>query len=106
MPIVHFSEPLRLSCGATLPAFDITYESWGRLDATRDNVILLCHALTSDAHAGDGGWWDAAIGPGRALDTNRFYIVCSNVLGGFGGSTGPASIDPRSGRRYAMRLPQ
>lgn len=105
--------PLRLACGATLPRVDIAYETYGRLDAARSNAILLCHGLTADQHAVSRetaagirpGWWDKAIGPGRALDTQRYCVISTNALGSFGGSSSPASIDPRSGRRYGMRFP-
>lgn len=105
-----FLEPLDLDCGAALPAFTLAYETYGTLDAGAGNAILVCHSMTHDAHAaGPGeraGWWDEAIGAGRTFDTNRFFVVCSNVLGGCGGSTGPASIDPETMRPYALGFPQ
>lgn len=109
----HFSEPITLECGRELPELDVSFESYGALNAARDNAILLCHAYTSDHHAAGKyaasderpGWWDALIGPGRPLDTERFFILSSNCLGGAAGTTGPASINPQTGRRYAMDFP-
>ena len=91
--------PFALDSGATLGPVTLAYETWGALDETASNAVLICHAWTGDSHAAgraeDGhptpGWWDAMIGPGRAIDTNRFFVVCANVLGGCQGSTGPAS---------------
>ncbi|MFQ3330025.1 MAG: homoserine O-acetyltransferase [Candidatus Poriferisodalaceae bacterium] len=91
----------------------VAYETWGTLDATASNAILLCHALTGDAHAygteGPGqptpGWWNDFIGPGKPLDTDRHFIVCANVLGGCQGSSGPSSTDPVSGKRYGIDFP-
>ena len=99
--------------GGNLPEVTLAYETWGELDATGENAVLLVHALTGDSHAaGDpepvhrrGGWWSPMVGPGRATDTGRYFVVCSNVLGGCYGSTGPASTDPGSGRPYAMGFP-
>jgi homoserine O-acetyltransferase len=105
--------PFRLQRGGELPEVTVAYETWGTLNARRDNVVLILHALTGDAHAAGRhrpddrkpGWWDGAIGPGKAIDTNRWFVVCSNVLGGCQGTTGPRSLDPRTGRRYNMRFP-
>lgn len=102
-----------LEGGGHLEEVELAYETWGTLDADASNAVLVCHALTGDAHAagrsGPGqptpGWWDALIGPGRALDTDRYFVVCSNVLGGCQGSTGPASVDPASGRPYGSTFP-
>ena len=96
-----------------LPEVTLAYETWGQLNATADNVVLLVHALTGDSHAAGGpdethrrgGWWDPIVGPGLAIDTDRYFVVCSNVLGGCSGSTGPASTEPGSGRPYGMRFP-
>src|ERR1700709_348785 len=98
----HFSEPLTLKSGAVLPAFDLIYETYGKLNADSSNAILVCHALSGTHHlAGKHseddkypGWWDNIIGPGKPLDTNRFFIIGVNNLGGCHGSTGPASINP------------
>ncbi len=105
--------PFALDGGGTLRHIRLAYETWGRLDATGENAVLVCHALTGDAHAtgpsGPGqpseGWWDGLIGPGLALDTDRWFVVCVNVLGGCQGSTGPASLDPSTGTRYGSRFP-
>ena len=105
--------PFALEQGGVLDEVVVAYETWGTLDAERSNAVLVCHALTGDAHAaGDSGpgqpsagWWDPLIGPGRALDTDRYFVVCTNVLGGCQGSTGPASLDPRSGRPYGSSFP-
>jgi homoserine O-acetyltransferase len=109
----RFDAPLRLDCGRELRNVSIAYETYGRLTPERDNVVLVCHALTADAHAAGrhhasdakAGWWDAAIGSGRMLDTDRYFVVSTNVIGGCGGSTGPASIDPTTGAPYAMTFP-
>ncbi|HEX2183738.1 MAG TPA: homoserine O-acetyltransferase [Rubrobacteraceae bacterium] len=107
--IGHFEPEL----GGALRDVTLAYETWGELDAAGENAVLIVHALTGDSHAAGepdpahrrGGWWSPMIGPGRAIDTDRNFVVCSNVLGGCYGSTGPASIDPESGRPYAMRFP-
>ncbi|WP_051344021.1 homoserine O-acetyltransferase MetX [Alicyclobacillus herbarius] len=96
-------------CGQTLPMVQVAFETWGRLNAARDNAVVVCHALTGDAHAaagaeGQAGWWNGLIGPGCFLDTTRFFVICSNVLGGCSGSTGPATIGPDD-RPYALRFP-
>jgi homoserine O-acetyltransferase/O-succinyltransferase len=105
--------PLALEGGGRLCDVTIAYETWGRLDADGGNAVLICHAWTGDSHvtgsAGPGhatpGWWDDAVGPGRAIDTDRWFVVCANVLGGCQGSTGPSSIDPATGRPYGSRFP-
>lgn len=98
--------------GTTLPVVDVAYETYGSLNAQRSNAIYICHALTGDAHAagmhpGDDrpGWWDNIIGPGKAIDTNRWFVVCSNILGGCQGTTGPASINPGTGEPYGVDFP-
>ena len=107
--------PFALDTGVALHDVTIAYETWGRLDATASNAILVCHAWTGDSHAAgpagrghtSGGWWDDLIGPGKPLDTDRWFIVCSNVLGGCQGSTGPASPHPRaSPRMHRSRRPR
>jgi len=106
-------ESLPLQRGGQLGPVTIAYETWGTLNAARDNAILITHALTGNAHAHDverpddpkAAWWNLLIGPGRPFDTTRYFVICSNVLGGCYGSTGPSSIDPRSGRPYGMRFP-
>jgi homoserine O-acetyltransferase/O-succinyltransferase len=104
---------LPLASGATLAPVTIAYETWGRLAETRDNAVLLCHALTGDAHARDrqrpddprAGWWNPLVGPGRAFDTDRYFIICSNILGGCYGTTGPTSPHPADGQPYRLRFP-
>jgi homoserine O-acetyltransferase len=104
--------PLRLEAGSALPAVRVAYETWGRLSPARDNAVLVEHALTGDSHvvgdAGPGhptaGWWNGLIGPGLALDTDRWFVVASNVLGGCQGTTGPASAGPE-GRPWGSRFP-
>ena len=104
--------PLRLACGAELGPIDVAYRTWGALNAARSNAILVCHALTGDQYAagtnpvtGRDGWWDLIVGPGKPLDTERFFVVCANVLGGCMGTTGPGSIDPGAGKPWNMRFP-
>jgi len=97
--------------GGTLPGFELAHETWGELSPARDNAILLTTGLSPSSHARshlgapEAGWWEAFVGPGLALDTERFFIICSNVLGGCYGSTGPSSIDPRTRRPYALGFP-
>ena len=103
----------QLEGGGSLRHLQVAYETWGTLDATASNAVLVCHALTGDSHAagraGPGhpapGWWDALIGPGKALDTDHTFVVCANVLGGCQGSTGPSSIDPATDRPYGSTFP-
>ena len=105
--------PFALESGATLTDVTLAYETWGQLDADGANAVLVCHAWTGDSHAtgraGPGhpapGWWDDMIGPGRHIDTDRWFVVCVNVLGGCQGSTGPASPHPADGRPYGSRFP-
>lgn len=102
-----------LEGGGALDHIDVAYETWGTLDERSSNAVLVCHALTGDSHAGssrgpgrsDPGWWEGLIGPGRAIDTDELFVVCANVLGGCQGTTGPASIDPRTGTPYGSRFP-
>jgi homoserine O-acetyltransferase/O-succinyltransferase len=105
-------ESIALDSGATLSPVEIAYETYGELNAAHSNAILITHAFTGDAHAagishetGKPGWWDNMIGPGKAFDTDRYFVICSNVLGGCQGTTGPASINPATGRAYAMSFP-
>ena len=118
----HRSDPFRLRCGSELSEFTLAYETYGTLNAEHSNAILLFHAMTGSQHAaginesvpGIGsrwtkelheGWWDAFIGPGKALDTTRFFVICANYLGGCYGSTGPASINPETGREWGASFP-
>ncbi len=108
-----FSEPLPLKSGAVLPGFELVYETYGTLNAARSNAILVCHALSGGHHVAgyyadnpkNLGWWDNLVGPGKALDTNKFFVVGVNNLGGCYGSTGPLSINPETGRRYGADFP-
>lgn len=105
--------PLALRAGGVLSSIAVAYETWGTLNADASNALLVLHALSLDSHAagpsepghGQLGWWDPLIGPGRAIDTDRFFVVCPNVLGGCQGTTGPASIDPQTGTPYGSRFP-
>jgi homoserine O-acetyltransferase/O-succinyltransferase len=105
--------PFALDGGSLLSGLTLAYETWGTLSPTADNAVLICHAWTGDSHAhgpiGAGhvseGWWDGVIGPGEYIDTNRWFVVCVNVLGGCQGSTGPASPHPADGRPYGSRFP-
>ncbi len=104
-------EVLALDGGGTLPSYTLAYQTWGQLNADSSNAILIFHALSGDAHVagthedGRTGWWDLMVGPGLAFDTDRFFIICANVLGGCRGSTGPLSPDPATGRPYATTFP-
>jgi homoserine O-acetyltransferase len=99
--------------GQTIQGFTLRYETYGSLNVTRDNAVLVCHALSGDHHCagwhsesdGKPGWWDNLIGPGKAVDTTRFFVICANVLGGCQGSTGPSSVDPATGKAYGIRFP-
>lgn len=110
---VTFDEELRLQSGAALRPVTLAYETYGTLNADRSNTILICHALSGDAHVAGKhsphdrkpGWWDDAVGPGKAFDTDRYFVVCSNVIGGCSGSTGPSSINPETGRPYGLSFP-
>jgi homoserine O-acetyltransferase len=125
---LDLAAPLRLDSGKTLAPVRIAYETYGTLAAAKDNTILVCHALSGDAHAAgwsddptapttvDGvgaaergksglGWWDGMIGPGKAFDTDRYFVVCTNLIGSCRGSTGPMSIDPATGRPYGATFP-
>ena len=106
-------EPFRFEVGASLTHVELAYETYGELNAAGDNAIYVCHALTGSAHAAFynspddkvPGWWDGLIGPGKALDPERYFIVCANLLGSCYGSTGPSSTDPETGRPYGMDFP-
>ena len=109
----RFSDPIRLRGGAELPAFEIAYETYGRLNAAKSNAVLVCHALNASHHVAgfyekekdNIGWWDNLVGPGKPLDTNRFFVVGSNYLGSCFGSTGPASVNPASGKPWGADFP-
>lgn len=111
--IARFEEPLPLACGRVLANYELIYETYGELNAQRDNAILVCHALSGHHHAAGyhseddrkPGWWNECIGPGKPLDTNRFFVVCLNNLGGCHGSTGPSSINPDTGSPWGPNFP-
>jgi homoserine O-acetyltransferase len=106
---------LTLASGRTLSRVDVAYETWGELDDHGTNAVLVCHALSGDSHLAGlrpgqptdtaPGWWDVMVGPGKAIDTDRFFVVCVNVLGGCSGTTGPSSIDPETSAPYGLRFP-
>jgi homoserine O-acetyltransferase len=108
-----FDTPLEFSSGAVLPRYELVYETYGALNAERSNAILVCHALSGHHHVAgyyaddpkNVGWWDNMIGPGKPIDTDRFFVVGVNNLGGCHGSTGPSSIDPQTGKPYGSRFP-
>lgn len=109
----HFDQPLKLRSGRVLDRFTLAYETYGTLNAERTNAILICHALSGDSHVAGyytddpnepAGWWDDAVGPGKMFDTDRYFVICSNVIGGCQGSTGPSSPAP-DGEPYALRFP-
>ncbi len=110
---MHFSEPLEFRSGARLDAYDLVYETYGTLNAARSNAVLVCHALNAAHHVAGWyadepdniGWWDNMIGPGKPLDTNRFFVIGVNNLGGCFGSTGPKSINPKTGQPYGSDFP-
>jgi len=110
---MHFSEPLALSSGASLAGYDLVVETYGTLNAERSNAVLVCHALNASHHVAgvyadepkNVGWWDNMVGPGKPLDTNRFFVIGVNNLGSCFGSTGPMSLDPATGKPYGARFP-
>jgi homoserine O-acetyltransferase len=104
--------PLKLDCGVELSPFQIAYQTYGKLDANRANAVLVCHALTGDQHVanvhpvtGKPGWWETLVGPGKPIDTERYFVICANVIGGCMGTTGPASINPRSSHPWGLDFP-
>ena len=110
---VSFNQPIALKSGASLPGFELVYETYGTLNAARSNAVLVCHALAGGHHVAgiyadqpkNIGWWDNVIGPGKPLDTNKFFVVGVNNLGGCHGSTGPLSINPETGKHYGADFP-
>jgi homoserine O-acetyltransferase/O-succinyltransferase len=108
-----FAEPLRLKSGAVMNAYDLVYETYGELNAERSNAVLVCHALNASHHVaghyagvpGSTGWWDNMIGPGKPLDTDRFFVIGVNNLGGCHGSTGPATVNPKTGKPWGADFP-
>ncbi|MCS2611223.1 homoserine O-succinyltransferase MetX [Halomonas dongshanensis] len=111
--IAKFDTPLALACGKVLPEYELIYETYGTLNAERSNAVLICHALSGHHHAAGyhseedrkPGWWDAHIGPGKPIDTNRFFVIALNNLGGCHGSTGPVSHNPATGRQWGPEFP-
>jgi homoserine O-acetyltransferase len=106
------SDPLRLDCNKLLAPFRIAYKTYGELNAAKSNAILVAHALTGDQYAASShpvtnkpGWWETMVGPGKPIDTERFFVICPNVLGGCMGSTGPASINPQTGQHWGLDFP-
>ena len=106
------SDPLTLASGRMLAPFQIAYQTYGQLNAERSNAVLICHALTGDQFvaedhplSGKAGWWRRVVGPGKPIDTDRFFVICSNVIGGCMGTTGPASLDPATGQPYGLDFP-
>ncbi|MGD0136069.1 MAG: homoserine O-acetyltransferase [Bryobacteraceae bacterium] len=105
-------DSIALDCGSTLAPVDVAYETYGELNARKDNAILVLHAFTGDAHAagtdkitGAAGWWDSMIGPGKGFDTDKYFVICSNILGGCRGTSGPGSVNPDTGCPYATSFP-
>jgi homoserine O-acetyltransferase len=119
--VISADETLKLEKGGEIGPIDVEYETYGELSPAKDNVVLICHALSGDAHVAGRdkhaeassrqfrtkhpGWWDTVIGPGKAIDTRKFFVVCSNCLGSCYGTTGPASISPHTGKPYALAFP-
>lgn len=110
--VVDFPQTLSLELGGQqLPSVRIVFETWGTLNANRDNAVLICHALSGDSHvckhddSDIPGWWDLMVGPGKSIDTNKYFVICSNVLGGCRGTTGPNSINPATGQPYGAQFP-
>ncbi|ORY67257.1 homoserine O-acetyltransferase [Pseudomassariella vexata] len=109
--VFRCKDPLLLDWGGVLPEFDVAYETWGKMNADKTNVILLHTGLSASSHAHSSesnpqpGWWEKFIGPGGCLDTEKYFVICTNVIGGCFGSTGPSSVDPADGQRYATRFP-
>ena len=112
--VAHFGadQPLSMDAGVDLSPFTIAYQTYGTLNADKSNAVLICHALTGDQHVanvhpvtGKPGWWEIMVGPGKPIDTDRYFVICSNVLGGCMGTTGPASINPATGRPWGLDLP-
>ncbi len=110
---IRFNEPIALRCGAKLPGFELVYETYGQLNPSRSNAILVCHALSGGHHVAgtyrdnpqNVGWWDNLVGPGKPLDTEKFFVVGVNNLGGCYGSTGPMSVNPQTGKIYGADFP-
>ncbi len=109
---ITFYEPFEFESGKSIPSVTVAYETYGSLNSDSTNAILICHALTGNAHAADydeedkSGWWNGLIGPGKAFDTNKYFVICSNFLGSCYGTTGPTSLNPLTGKKYGLEFPQ
>ena len=111
--VMQFKEAISLDCGRDLEQYELAYETYGELNAEKSNAILVCHALSSDHHVAGyhsmddrkPGWWETCVGPGKPIDTNRYFVICSNNLGGCKGSTGPSSNNPATGKPYGPEFP-
>jgi homoserine O-acetyltransferase len=112
--VVHFGpdKPLRLDAGVELAPFQIAYQTYGTLDQNRANAVLICHALTGDQHVanvhpvtGKPGWWETMVGPGRPIDTERYFVICANVIGSCMGTSGPSSTNPATGKPWGLEFP-
>ncbi len=111
--VVEPEKPLELECGKKLAPIDVAYETYGELNEAGDNAVLICHALSGNAHVAGlnspddrkPGWWDPMVGPGKGIDTNKYFVICSNFLGGCSGTTGPSSINPETGKPYGLDFP-
>lgn len=113
MRVIDTDAPLELKSGKSLAPIDVAYETYGQLNEQRDNAVLICHALSGDAHVAGystsednkPGWWDVMVGPGKPIDTNTYFVICSNILGGCSGTTGPSSINPATQKPYGLDFP-
>ncbi|MEM7119802.1 MAG: homoserine O-acetyltransferase [Pseudomonadota bacterium] len=110
--VLNDGEPIRLESGAMLGPVTVAYQTWGELNADKSNVVLICHALTGDQYVigdhpvtGKSGWWELMVGPGKPIDTDRYFVICPNCLGGCMGTTGPAAVDPETGELYGLSFP-
>jgi len=109
---VTFHSAHRLECGTELPEITVAYETYGKLNERRDNAVFICHAISGDSHVAshdendDPGWWDILVGPGLVVDTNRYFVICANALGGCRGTTGPDSLNPKTGKPYGTDFPE
>ncbi|MFA5252188.1 MAG: alpha/beta fold hydrolase, partial [Phycisphaerae bacterium] len=113
MRVVEQGRPLELESGKSLGPIDVAYETYGKLNEAGDNAILICHALSGNAHVAGihsiddkkPGWLDVMVGPGKGIDTNKYFVICSNFLGGCSGTTGPCDINPQTGKPYGLDFP-
>ena len=111
--VIEPDAPLELQSGKTLGPIDAAYETYGKINEQGSNVVLICHALSGNAHVAGynsseedkAGWWDIMVGPGKYIDTNKYFVICSNFLGGCSGTTGPSSVNPATGKPYGMDFP-